>query len=124
VPLSRMAEITWVYKWADPALYKKIKLNAGVGTGEDWAQRIQWSPVVFTSDFHLEVESPGDVGGRGNPWKLVFDGAKVTWRSDGTPRLAGGDILALNVVGTVLSPDGGDYFKVTLQNEATGYTWP
>jgi hypothetical protein len=124
VPMRRTAELTWVYKWADPALYKKIKLNGGVGTGEDWAQRIGWSPIVFTSDFHLEVESPGDVPGMSYPWKLIFDGTEVAWRSDGTPRLAGGDILSLNFVGSCLAPNSGDFFKITLQNEASGYVWP
>jgi len=115
--LSRSMVATWVYKWANPNLYKEVLANGGTGSA------IPWSPVVYQNSFDLRVESPDNVTGRSNPYALKVYAPNVNWQCEPVV-LTAGDMLAQRYTGTVLEPASGDYFEIHLINEVASYTWP
>ena len=114
--------VRWVYKWKDPVLYDYIVTNNGT---PDASGYVSWSPVVYKSDFELICESPANVSGYSNPYRLRFYAQEVTWQSEGTPRLVGGGWLALPIIGTALQQSNNrDTFMVDLDNATSTYSWP
>ena len=114
--LNRAVIITWVYKWQDDVLYRAIVANEGTGAA------IDWSPIVFKKAFELLVESPGNITGA-FPYQLYCYAPSVSFMSQGSPRLAGGGMLAINLVGTVLEPDVHNYFEIRICSDAATHQW-
>jgi len=112
----------WTFKWKDPTLYDWIVTNNGTPDGSGY---VAWSPVVYTSDFELITESPANISGLSNPYRLRFYAQQMTWQSQGPPRLVGGGWLALPFVGTALEqPVIRNTFCMDLDNETANYAWP
>jgi hypothetical protein len=116
VPLSRQVEVRFTHKWPDADLYQKIL--TGTASGETW------SPAPFYADVEIVSESPANIPGKNQPYKMRFYAQRVAWRADGPPELRGGDIIQQNYVGIVNEPESGDYAVVEVWNEATSYIWP
>lgn len=120
--LSQSMVVSWVYKWQDATLYKHILTSGQVAGGDG---HIDWSPIVYTSNLEFIATSAADVSGLSNPYRLRVTAPSLTWQSDGPPELMGGGWLALRFVGTAQrQTDPNDYFKIELDNESAGYTWP
>lgn len=115
--LNRTVIITWVYKWQDDVLYRQIVANAGTGAA------IDWSPIVFKKAFELLVESPNNIGATSQAYQLSCYAPSVTFMSQGSPRLAGGGMLAINLVGTVLEPDVENYFELRMCSDPATHQW-
>lgn len=114
--------ITWVFKWKDANLYDWIVTNNATPGGGGLTS---WSPVVYDSDCELICESPGNISGKSNPYRLRFYAQQMCWQSRGSPRLVGGGWLALPFVGTALEQATvRDTFYVDLDNEVATYAWP
>ena len=115
--LNRSVVITWVYKWQDDALYRQILANAGTGAS------IAWSPISYKSSFELLVETPNVIGATSQAYQLYCYAPSVLWMSQGSPRLAGGGMLAINLVGTVLEPDVHNYFEIRMCSDSVTHQW-
>ena len=114
--LNRTVIITWVYKWQDDQLYRAIVANEGTGAA------IDWSPIIFKKAFELLVESPGNITGA-FPYQLYCYAPSVSFMSQGSPRLAGGGMLAINLVGTVLEPSAYEYFEIRMCSDPIAHQW-
>lgn len=120
--LTQSMVVSWVYKWKDAELYKNILSygeSAGVGG------KIDWSPIVYSSDFEFIATSPANIPTFSDPYRLRVAAPTVTWQSDGPPELVGGGWLALRFIGTAQRQDNpNNYFSVQMDNEVTAYAWP
>jgi hypothetical protein len=116
--VSRTLTVSWVYKWADPDLVMALLTNAGSGAS------VAWSPVVYSTNLDLTVESPDNISGMANPFSLKVTAQSCNWQTPGPVELAGGDMIRQRYTGTVLEPAAGDYFQMALVNEQATYTWP
>ncbi len=130
---GRAVTCRFVYRWKDPELCRQIMTGASSGS-------TAWTAEVFTTDVEAEVTAPGvmqSLVGEGDdfidtPYKLRFSAPKVEFRQNGPLRLVGNQTIAVEFIGSVLTPEssglsaeGGDeYFTVELWNQVTGYTWP
>lgn len=115
--LNRTVTITWVYKWQDDVLYREILANGGTGA------TISWSAQPYKSSFELLVESPNYIGATSQVYQLYCYAPSVLWMTQGSPRLAGGGMVAINLVGTVLEPDVHNYFELRMCSNSTTYQW-
>lgn len=119
---QQVFSVRWILKWQDSNLYDYIVTNNGTPDGSG---HVAWSPVVYTSDFELIAESPADVSGYSNPYRLRFYAQEMAWQSEGTPRLVGGGWLALPIVGTALQQtNNSDTFYADVDNDTATYAWP
>ncbi len=125
VPLTRAMTIRIVYKWEDPALFRKIYTGTAEGT--------EWTNLPFMDEtngnyaFEASFESPGKVGTTDAPYRLLIRANRVTWAPDGPVELRGGTIVQQTFVGTVLAPDTGDsYAEIIVENghDGTAYVLP
>jgi hypothetical protein len=115
--LNRSVTITWVYKWQNDVLYRQIVANGGTGAA------IDWSPISYKSAFELLVESPNVIGATAQPYQLYCYTPSVLWMSQGSPRLAGGGMLAINLIGTVLEPSVHNYFEFRMCSDPATHQW-
>jgi len=113
--VSRAATIRATVKWSDPDLYRTLYTG---GTGG-----VAWSDACYYSDFKALVQSPYNIVGT-TPYELVINASNVAWQIDGPVRLAGGDLLMLNLMGTVVEEDaGGDnYLDFVTRNGQVNYS--
>jgi len=116
VPLTRAAEFRFTQKWQDPDLYQEILTGSAAGT--------TWTPVQFSADIDILVESPGNIGATATPYSVEFIAPNVAFRPDGPPALAPGDIVMHNYVGVANEQVGSDYLQVVVINDTSVYTWP
>lgn len=115
--LQRALIIRWTYKWQDDVLYRLIKANAGTGAS------IDWSPLVYTSAFELLLESADVIGATEQSYQFYVHAPSVHWQSDGSPRLVGGGMLAVDMIGTALLPASGDYAEIRMCHDDVEYQW-
>lgn len=114
VPLSRAATIQATLKWADPQLYLDIMTNSVTGTG--------WSSTPWTSNLDVTISAPGIIPGNvSTKYSIEIKAATVMWNVAGPPNLAGGDIVMLPLIGTVLEPTSGVYLEIIVANETAVY---
>jgi hypothetical protein len=116
VPRTRVIEVSFVYKWEDPDLYQRIMTNSTSGT--------EWSPIPTEAAFEVRIDSAQNIPTKNQPFSLIVQGPKVTWRMDGEPALEAGGIIAQRYVGTLQENPGGDYARVILINNQATYVWP
>jgi hypothetical protein len=111
--LGRVITVTWNHLVEAKTLYESIFYDTGT-----------WTPVVYNTDFAVSVESADDISGQAVPYLLEFMAESVDWTATPIP-LAGGDLVRLQVVGSVADAGtaGVDWYLL-LQNEETAYTWP
>lgn len=123
VPLVRAMTFTATYKWQDPDLYRL--LFGGTVSATEWAPE-PFITETNGSDYAVDllVESPFNIPGTSTPYSLRIQANKVFWQSQGGVQLRAGDIIMMQLVGTVLY-DAGGYTKFTLVNgRTTAYTVP
>lgn len=113
VPVSRAATIQATVKWADPDLYQQIVTGSAGGTA--------WSATPYVTDFQAKVTSPGVIGATATKYTLIIDAERVMWSAGGPPVLAGGEMVMMPLVGTVIEPTSGEYLTFTVLNEAATY---
>lgn len=123
VPLTRALTFTATYKWQDPALYNLLLTSSA--TGKDWnpqpfiTQTTNGEPAI-----ELIVESPYSIPGTSTPYSLRIIANKVFWQQQGNVVLRPGQIVMMQLVGTVLYDSGG-YCRFILTNgRTTPYTIP
>lgn len=124
---GRAVTCRFVYRWKNPDLTRQIM--TGTVTGEE-----AWTPSVFTTDLEALVTTPGGMGDdQEDPYRLRFIAPKVEFRQNGPVRLVGNQTIAVEYIGSVLTPEGtgsplrggdGEYFAVALRNEEASYVWP
>jgi len=114
--IQRAVTIDAVVKWSDPALYRSILTGSSSGT--------TWTAQPWTSDFDMLAVSPANIPTQSIPYHLRLQAAKVIWQVNGGIRLAGNQALTMRLTGTVIAPDSGDYFSLTLRNAVAAYAWP
>lgn len=110
----------WTYKWEDGDLYKSI--FSGTNTEAD--DEIEWDPSVHTSAFVLDLQSPDDISGLSNPYRIKVTADEFSWQTVGPVVLEGGGWLSQDYVGVAQEQVGADTLEVWLENEASSYTWP
>ena len=116
---GRAMTARFIYRWKDPDLYRMIFTGAVSGA-------TAWTPEVYTSDLQAKVTTPGSWLGSpaSAPLSFQVDAQKIEFAPNGPVRLLGNQTIAVEYVGTVLTPDSGDYCQIRLGNAETGYTWP
>lgn len=122
--LSRGVTIRAVYKYANDDLYRQI-LTGNVG-GTTWTSlpfMTSGAGVALEAYFEAPATIPG--AATTAQYALKATASKVSWQVDGPPQLVGGGIVQLNLIGTLVEPDAGDYFAVELANDedAAYYTY-
>ncbi len=123
---GRAVTARFVYRWKNPELCLQIMTGAVDGTA--------WTADVFTTDLEAAVTTPGVMGDdQEEGWQLKFVAPKVEFRQNGPVRLVGNQTIAIEYIGSVLTPEGsgspawsgdGEYFAVALRNEVASYVWP
>jgi len=123
---GRAVTARFVYRWKDPELCLQIMTGAVDGAA--------WTANVFTTDLEAAVTTPGVMGDdQEEGWQMKFVAPKVEFRQNGPVRLVGNQTIAIEYIGSVLTPEGsgspawagaGEYFSVALRNEVASYTWP
>lgn len=119
--LSRGATIRMVYRWKNIDLWNELHTGSTTGTS--------WSPLPFISEtagavkaFEAYFQSPQDIAGTtpSTPAGLKVFAEEVVWAAQPIELRAGG-ILQQTVVGTVMTPDSGDYLTVQVENATEKY---
>ncbi len=123
---GRAVTARFVYRWKDPELCLAIM------TGE--IDGSSWTAEVFTTDLEAAITTPGAMGDdQEDPWQIKFIAPKCEFRQNGPVRLVGNQTIAVEYIGSVLTPEGvgspawsggGEYFAVALRNEEVSYVWP
>ena len=109
--LGRALTVSFSHLWEDKTLYESLYYSTG-----------EWNPVQYSSSFELEVQSPGFITGA-LPYKLNFYGQTVDWSCQPL-RLAGGDLVEMQMTGTVVDSSSGSDWYLALTNGASDYAWP
>ena len=125
VPRMRVMTVTVAYKWRDPRLYNLIL--SGKADGKLWDPK----PFVTRTDtsageyaFEILAEAPYNIPGTSTPFSLLVRANHVAWQIPQPPMLRPGEVVMLQLVGTVLY-DAGGYAEFVLTNGHTaGYTVP
>jgi hypothetical protein len=81
----------------------------------------EWSPVVYSTSFEVEVQSAAVITGT-TPYSLKIAADNVAWTVDPVA-LIGGQMAVLNFTGVVIEPTTGDAFRLELENEVASYSW-
>jgi hypothetical protein len=116
--LQRALTIRWTYKWQDDVLYRAIKANAGTGAS------IDWSPIVYNTAFEMLLESADSVPTTSQAYQFYTHAPSVHWTTDGSPRLVGGGMLAVDMVGTALQyGTTTDYAEIRVCHDDVTYQW-
>jgi hypothetical protein len=118
IGLYRNVGVEMAYKWEDEDLYLQLVANGGTGAS------IDWSPVIYTSDFRAKAVSSANISGKSNPYSIEFYAPNVYFWPTAAPAIAGVNLIQLPVAGLVARPDSGDPFQIILVNEVASYTWP
>jgi hypothetical protein len=123
---GRAVTARFVYRWKNPELCLQIMTGAIDGTA--------WTAQVFTTDLEAAVTTPGVMGDdQESPYQIKFVAPKVEFRQNGPVRLVGNQTIAIEYIGSVLTPEGsgspawsgdGEYFAAALRNEVSAYVWP
>jgi len=111
-PISRAMTIQALLKWNNPDMYQYILTNAAAG--------VAWDPAPYTTDFRIKVASSKPVSGS-TKYLLQIDAQSVMWNMQQAPVLAGGDIVMLPLIGTVMAPASGEYCTIELTNAQVSY---
>jgi hypothetical protein len=107
--LERVLTIQFTYLWENPTFYKQLLYN-----GTDF------EPVVYTSDFHATVQSPGYVTGSIR-YQLEIMAKNVTWTF--TPvQLRGNNLIEFTVQGALKAAASGFDWYIALTNATDSYT--
>lgn len=121
VTRTRVLTFRFVYKWRDANLANYLFGNQ--------LRASAWSPVPFVTEtsgtdyaVDLLVESPNNIEDTTTPYSLRIRANKVFWQPQPV-RLRAGDIVMLEMVGTVLYDSGG-YCEFVLINGQTAYSVP
>lgn len=118
IGLYRNVGIECAYKWEDEDLW--LELVAAGGTGAS----IDWSPVIYETDFRVKAVSAANISGQAYPYSVEFYAPKCYFWPTGAPEIAGVNLIQLPLAGLVVRPDSGDPFQIIVVNEVAGYTWP
>lgn len=115
--VGRAVTFDVLVKWKNPDLYRSIVTGATDGA--------QWTATPWAQDFDLVAESPENIAGQTVPYKLRVEADKVLWQVNGGIRLAANQNVMMRLTGNAIEPDsGGDFLKLSLDNEVAAYTWP
>jgi hypothetical protein len=117
---TRSAVIRTTYKWENEDLYRAIL--TGTATGTDWNSLPFFTGSGSNDAVELFFEAPGQVPGAATAvnYGIKIRAEKVAWQVKGAPALQAGGIVVLNLIGTVVQPDSGDYLTVEIINENDG----
>lgn len=113
--VARTVTVRSTYKWPDAQLYRSILTGSASGT--------DWTDQVFEGQAVVQVQAPANITGT-TPYELKYTLPNVIWQVT-NPRLAGANIVAIDLIGTAISQPGENYLVSELFNGvATAYTWP
>lgn len=116
--VERRAMFDVVCKWKNPELYRIIL------TG-DKATVDTWTPVPFTGAIEVFTQASNPDGvDTGVPYSLKIEAPNVLFSLNGPIALAAGQAVMARFTGTVLEPDTGDFFTMTVNNKEASYAWP
>lgn len=111
--LSRNLQISFTHLWETKTLYSSLHYS-----GTDW------SSTLYSSSLDVEVQSTGYVTGS-LPYKLQFYAPNVQWELRNPVELRGGDLIRMEMVGTVADYSGaGSDWYLALTNGEASYAWP
>ena len=116
--VARSIQVMLTVKWKNPELYQKMITGAISGGGE-------WNPSPFVDSLAFDVISPKVIPGTDTSsteqYMFRFNAAKVGFAPRGGIQLAGNQSVMLQLVGTVLEDDSGEYATISLQNAVAEY---
>lgn len=110
--LARNITANFNYLWESKTFYDNFYWN---GTA--------WQPTIYSSSLDVYIQTPGDIAGAAVPYELKLWAANVDWQC-APPRLAGGELVAFAVTGTVTAAASGFDWFLKLRNGTSLYTWP
>ena len=119
---QRTMIVEYTYKWKDDQLYRLLVNGNATGALENL-----FDPCITFTNLDFSVEAPCDIPGQTTSEILRFQAPKMFWQMGGPVPLAGDDLIMMSVVGQALEAVTGlpeDYYTITLNNTATGYTIP
>jgi hypothetical protein len=122
VARTRVMTIRFVYKWKDAGLANLLFGSSLKSTA--------WSPTPFVTEvsgsnyaFDLLVESPYNITGTSTPSSLRIRANSCFWQPQ-PMRQRAGDIVTMEIIGTVLYNAAGYVEFVLTNGNTTGYTVP
>lgn len=116
----RGATIRLVYRWQDPELWNQLHTGAVDGTS--------WSPLPFISETGASKAFEGYFCAPDNlatpvpatPAGIHIVANSVVWAAQPMELRAGG-LIQQTILGTVLTPDSGEYLEIALDNDIASY---
>jgi len=117
VPVAKTVTYRGTMKWSNPDDYQRI--FGGSATAAVWTDK------VFESAATVEMQAPGNILATTTPYELEITSPNCVWQM-GTPRLAGANIIMVDLVGTAIKKAGANFVQVDLFTESAdgGYAWP
>lgn len=109
--LGRQITISFQHLWETKDLYVSNYYDTGA-----------WTPLVYSSALDMYVQSPANITGS-VPYELRFWAPKVDWRCQPVA-LAGGELIRMQMQGTVTDYTSGYDWWLSIKNETADYTWP
>jgi len=109
--LGRNITVSFQHLWETKDLYTSMYYSGGT-----------WNLDLYNTTLDFEVESNGYITGS-LPYKLRFYGANVQWQCQPL-ELRGGDLVRLQMVGTVAAATSGFDWYLALTNGTATYAWP
>jgi len=109
--LGRYVTFRFVHLWRNKTLYDQLYYS---GTS--------WTPIIKSGYMDVRTQSPGNITGS-TPYQLKFYAQNCQFTC--TPvRLAGGELITMEVIATVAQATSGFDWYIALQNGTASYTWP
>lgn len=112
--LSRNITVSFTHLYETKTLYDNLHYD---GSGD-------WETALYSSSLDVEVQSTGYITGS-LPYKLKFYAPNVQWELRNPVELRGGDLIRMDMVGTVAAATSGstDWY-LALTNGVSSYAWP
>jgi len=113
--ISKTITIRSTYKLPDAQLYRKIVTGSATG--------IKWVDDVSEGQAVIQVQSPADIVGT-TPFEMKWTLPSVIWQVT-NPRLAGTNIVAIDLIGTAVTKAATNFAQLDLfNNRSSAYAWP
>lgn len=119
--LSRMASVTMTINYKSGSILGRMLTNSSV---DDTISPEVFKTITGTSPAFEAKFSSTDMIVGSTPHSIAIRGNAVTWKISKPPVAQAGQLMTVELTGTMVEPASGEYFEVEIINDTTAYTAP